>query len=310
MYWDYLNNPSWKLTDNDPQPGKIYSADYSSYVTLPSQKFTIRYVAYSGINCVNESSQDVTVFKNPEVSFLALDPVCFETAAFTINNGHELTGEKGIETYSGSGITQNGIFNPAQAGVGLHKLEYTFTTVEGCKDSTDQFIQVNAQPSVNAGPDKLLVKGTFLTLHASAKGYNLTYLWSPSIGITGETTLDPKIAPASDITYSLTVTSADGCTNHDEVVIKVLNELYVPTAFTPNGDGINDVWKLPSLESYPNAEVFIFNRWGQSVFHAKAPYISWDGTFNGKPQSIGTYIYYIDLKNNLPPLKGTITLIR
>jgi FOG: PKD repeat len=310
VYWDYLNNPAWKITDNDPQPGKIYSADYSLYVHQPSEKFTIRYVAYSGINCVNESSQVITVYKNPEVSFLSLDPVCFETPAFIINSGQELTGANGTGLYSGTGITQNGIFNPAQAGVGLHKLEYIFTTNDGCKDSIDQIIQVNAQPTVNAGPDKFLIKGTFLTLHGSAKGSSLTYLWSPPIGINGETTLDPIISPPSDITYSLTVTSADGCTNHDEVVIKVLNELYVPTAFTPNGDGLNDVWRLPSLESYPDAEVSIYNRWGQPVFHAKAPFISWDGTFNGKPQATGTYIYYIDLKNNLPVLKGTITLIR
>ena len=310
VYWDYLNNPSLKTIDNDPQPGKIYSVDYSSFIHQASQNFSIRYVAYSGINCVNETTKEITVFKNPEVSFFALEPVCFETPPFTITNGQEITGATGIGVYSGSGITQNGFFNPFQAGVGLHKMEYTFTTNEGCQDSTQQIIQVNAQPTVNAGPDKFLIKGTFLTLHATAKGNNLSYLWTPAISITGETTLDPRISPPSDITYSLTVTSADGCSNHDEVVIKVLNELYVPTAFTPNGDGLNDVWRLPSLESYPDAEVTIYNRWGQPVYHAKAPLISWDGTFNGKPQSTGSYIYYIELKNNLPPLKGTITLIR
>ena len=98
--------------------------------------------------------------------------------------------------------------------------------------------------------------------------------------------------------------------NHDDVDIKVLNQLYVPNAFTPNGDGINDVWKLPSLESYPNAEAWIFNRWGQIVFHSRGPFISWDGTFNGKPEGTGTYIYLIDLKNGASNLKGTVTLIR
>ena len=310
VYWDYLNNPSWKTTDNEPQPGKFYSADYSSHVAQASQNFTIRYVAYSGINCVNETTRAITVYKNPEVSFLALTPVCFETPAFTISNGQEITGATGTGIYSGAGISVNGFFNPVEAGVGSHKLEYSFITNDGCKDSAEQIIQVNPQPSVNAGPDKFLIKGTFLTLHGTAKGYNLSYLWTPPISLTGETTLDPRISPPSDITYSLTVTSADGCTNHDEVEIKVLNELYVPTAFTPNGDGLNDVWRLPSLESYPDAEVTIYNRWGQPVFHAKAPYIAWDGTFNGKPQATGTYIYFIDLKNNLSPLKGTITLIR
>ena len=310
VYWDYLNNPSWKTTDNEPQPGKIYSADYNPYVIQASQSFTIRYVVYSGINCVNESTKEITVFKNPKVSFTELQPVCIETQAFSITGGQEITGATGTGIYSGAGISPNGFFSPAQAGVGVHRLEYSFITNEGCKDSATQIIQINPQPSVNAGPDKFLIKGTSLTLHGTAKGNNLTYLWTPAIGITGETTLDPKISPSSDIIYSLTVTSADGCSNHDEVVIKVLNELYVPTAFTPNGDGLNDVWRLPSLESYPDAEVTIYNRWGQIVFHAKAPFISWDGSLNGKPQASGTYIYFIDLKNHLPPLKGTLTLIR
>ena len=87
--------------------------------------------------------------------------------------------------------------------------------------------------------------------------------------------------------------------------------LYIPNAFTPNGDGLNDQWNIPYLDIGFNADVKIFNRWGRVVYHVIAAIVSWDGRINDIPQPSGTYIYVITFKDKtLPSIKGTIMLIR
>ena len=84
IYWDYTNNLSLSTIDNDPAPGKNYTNDYSKIINQHSQDYTIKYVAYSGINCVDETSKTITIYKNPKVVFTALPAICFETPPFLI----------------------------------------------------------------------------------------------------------------------------------------------------------------------------------------------------------------------------------
>ena len=93
--------------------------------------------------------------------------------------------------------------------------------------------------------------------------------------------------------------------------------LIIPNAFTPNGDGVNDVWMLDEDENgsdmylYPDAELTIFNRWGEIVFYsnnvANEP---WDGTFKGRDLPIDSYHYVLDLKNGDPPITGNVTILK
>lgn len=84
----------------------------------------------------------------------------------------------------------------------------------------------------------------------------------------------------------------------------------IPTAFTPNNDGINDRWNIEALVSYPNCMVDIFTRYGTMIFHSKGYNQPWDGTLKGAKLPPGTYYYLIDLGNNSPKLSGYVTLIR
>jgi gliding motility-associated-like protein/uncharacterized repeat protein (TIGR01451 family) len=87
-------------------------------------------------------------------------------------------------------------------------------------------------------------------------------------------------------------------------------DIYIPNAFTPNDDNINDRWHIPWLMYYPLAEISIFNRYGQLVFFDKGNTKQWDGKTNGKKQPIGAYVYRIDFKNGAKIKGGTILLIR
>ncbi len=92
--------------------------------------------------------------------------------------------------------------------------------------------------------------------------------------------------------------------------VKVFQKVIVPNAFSPNADGINDTWDIKKLETYPGAEVFVYNRYGQPVFHSNGYNKPWNGTFNNQPLPVGTYYYVIDVKNGLPRLSGWVVVLR
>lgn len=93
-------------------------------------------------------------------------------------------------------------------------------------------------------------------------------------------------------------------------ITPVLSALSIPNTFTPNGDGVNDTWVIQELEYYPKSTMNIFNRWGQKVFTSIGYPIPWDGTYQGKALSSGTYYYIIDPKNGQALLTGWVAIIR
>jgi len=189
---------------------------------------------------------------------------------------------------------------------------YILTASNGvCKDSASVLVNVLKKPVANAGADKAIIGNQVVTLDGQAAGSNLSYFWTPNLYISSDTVLKPQVAPPTDAIYTLHVISNDGCgTATDNVAVKYYKEIYVPTAFTPNNDGLNDKWNIPALPAIPSAEVRVFNRYGQLVFFNKGYTKQWDGKFGNKPQPSGVYVYIIDLKNGLNKLNGTVTIIR
>ena len=85
--------------------------------------------------------------------------------------------------------------------------------------------------------------------------------------------------------------------------------LRIPNVFTPNGDGVNDIWEIVNIEMFPEAEIYVFNRWGQLMFTSKGYTEQWDGSYRGHFVPAGTYMYIIDLFNDEEPYEGTVTII-
>jgi gliding motility-associated-like protein len=92
--------------------------------------------------------------------------------------------------------------------------------------------------------------------------------------------------------------------------VVLLLTLKIPNAFTPNGDFVNDTWRIENLDAYPGATVQIFNRYGQLVYRSVGYAKAWEGTLNGNPLPIGTYYWVIDPKNGKTPISGSVAIIR
>ena len=203
---------------------------------------------------------------------------------------------------------------PTAPGFYWYRLTVTEETSAGilsCRVASNiVIINVHENPAVSAGPDRILITGTPVTLNGSVSGEVPSYYWSPPSYLDNDTLLTPFASPPADITYTLFATSEYGCKNNDDVMVKVVAGIFVPNAFTPNNDGRNDTWRIPFLDPLLDASVNVYNRFGQIVYHAEGKTVNWDGTFNGLPQPSGAFVYYIKFKSGYPDMKGTVLLIR
>ncbi len=162
----------------------------------------------------------------------------------------------------------------------------------GCSDTDDVFVSLYELPTVDAGEDVYMALGGFAQLNASGA---VDYTWTPADFLTDAFISNPQAFPEDTTVYYVTGVDANGCENFDSVTVFVLEQttIVLPNAFTPNEDGINDVWK-PVLVGIGEIEYFaVYNRWGEMLFESSDPTIGWDGTFQTNLQEIGNYITYV-----------------
>ena len=310
VFWDYANDPTNKITDNTPSAGSSYTFRYPEFFAPVSKTYTITVVAYSGDNCLSSTTQIITVKARPQLRFDPLASVCADVTPFQITGTGIQNGLPGTGIFSGTGVSSTGLFNPAVAGSGVHTIRYTFNADNGCSKFIEQTINVFEIPTADAGPDRVVLEGGFVTLVGAGTGPNLSYLWTPATGLNNPAIAKPASSPTDDITYTFRVTTSDGCTDTDQVFVKLLKTPIIPNTFSPNRDGIHDKWEINYLESYPGATVQIYNRYGQLIFESKGYSKPWDGMYKGKDAPAGTYYYIIDPKNGRIQLTGFVDIIR
>jgi len=299
-----------KITDSTPAPGKKYTHQYPPFGNPLTKQLEIRYVVYSGISCVNETTKLIDMKASPVVQFTAMNNVCEEVRPYLITQAIEISGLAGTGTLSGTGISASGLFNPKVAMPGNHVIRFTFLSSNNCTAFAEQSINVFQQPIVNAGPDRTMIRGGLITLDATATGNGLQYEWIPNTNIDNNKILRPAMSPLLNTSYTLTATSTDGCKATDEIIVTVLKDIYVPSAFSPNGDGINDVWRIPYLDSYSGTDVKVFNRYGQLVYQAAGQSIAWDGKYKDKPLPSGSYVWVLRAGALKKLVHGTVMIVR
>lgn len=186
-----------------------------------------------------------------------------------------------------------------------------------CQRDTTVIIPVVATPNanitvsktndVNCGDDSAIL---------IANG-GISYTWSPNLYIARNSGDKITVKPYINTTYTVHGKDESGCFGVDSITVYFFKtgdqKLFMPTAFTPNGDGKNDVFRPTFIGPSANYDFSIYNRWGQLVFRSKVPGVGWDGTVNGIPQKGDIYVFYITAEggcNGKFEQKGTFALIR
>jgi len=188
-----------------------------------------------------------------------------------------------------------------------------FNDQYNCKDTLQSLVNVNQLPPVNITQDDQIVKyGS--TIQLIVNGAYL-YSWYPLAHISDPNLSTPLAFITEPTTFYVIGIDTNGCRNTDSVKIGVDygDAVFIPSAFTPNGDGKNDVFRVGSISFQKLNEFRVFNRWGQEIFSTTNAAKGWDGSFQGVPQDPGVYQYIIRLAypdGKIETYKGNVTLIR
>ena len=296
-----MKNYAWYQVGNPTPMGSS-----STFIVTGSGKFNVAILEKETL--CQATSPDVNIkFFTP--SSVAVDLIPFVC-------GLEFTPVPLKGTPSGGTFTINGVFATTfdykKLGFGKHKVAYTLNGSLPCLQGlATQDVLIQDFPKPDLGPDILLGKGNSVTLKGAVEG-GVSYTWSPATGLDNPTVANPVASPSQSQEYIVKVLSSNGCEGEGKVSIVVYQPVYIPTAFTPNSDGMNDIWELRGLEVYPNPEVQIFNRWGNMVFYSKGSYAPFDGTDSNKALPEGMYVYKINPFPDRPDFqyKGTFMLFR
>jgi|GEM_PF-5173530 len=216
----------------------------------------------------------------------------------------------GGQIVSGSGNTRQVRWDvPGTYNVGLIDPSAT-----QCSSARLKTVTVYDVPNVQIAPITAgICANSDITLSASGA---LTYDWTPKTNMTGGTTATPTVTVIDGAVYAVTGTDANGCANTASITLQSDPNCITyafPNAFSPNGDGVNDVFRVKGIGSPSIFEMRIYNRWGNLLFMSQDMSKGWDGNNAGKPQEVGTYtvmIRYVDENKQIISKKGTLTLVR
>lgn len=302
----------WKWTVNG---SSFVTNDGAYYKQLPVGVSNISLQVATKEGCVSDIvSKTIAVEQHPEISISGLTQACKEEEVrFMVSNNN--TAVPLQQAYWNFGDDNTAVSYTAfhsYADTGVYTIRGYAVAENGCPSDTLSQNIIIYGTYANAGNDTVVAIGQPLQLQASGGKY---YSWSPSTGLSDASIANPVATLASDIIYTVTVSSDAGCATTDKIKIKAYKgpEFYVPNAFTPNGDGKNDILRFTAA-GMPEIFYFkVFNRYGQVVYSSKNINEGWDGTVNGKPQSTDTYVWMIEGKDYTGKLikrTGTVTLLR
>lgn len=288
-------------------PNDFSSTDKSPLINNAQLNMSGVYTVTATLNgCTSTSSIDVSVLEpvNALTSFNSV-PICEGTSTRLFASGG--TAYKWFPT---AGLSSPDIANPIATP--KETTIYTVTVSNGaCSATATSEVIVIKNAVADAGADIKILNGQSTILNGKISGDNVSYFWTPIDYLDDPTTLNPIANPSKDITYTLHAVSNSGCSSStDEVFIKVYPKIVIPNSFSPNGDGVNDTWVIPTLDAFPNAKVSIVNRTGSLLYHSNGVYKSWDGKFEGKDLPVGTYYYTIYFNEDFKMFSGWVFLAR
>ena len=289
-------------------------ADIISYNNLPKGLLTITIQDSEG--CISSYDVQIPISEDLPSNFNIdkTEPACADGTNGKIEI-KDISGGTAPYFISLNGSAASG--NKVYEGLKVGQQNLIITDANGCNYSTDISLNVGTSLSVDLGTDLLVANGTDLQISANIFGNNInTIEWLPLI-CDGCTSAFVNII--SDTVFNILVTDDGGCTAKDQLVIKVKDktEMFAPNVFSPNGDGINDTWRIfTEIVQARVKQLSIYDRWGGMVFstsgyHPSDNESAWNGTVNGKKCGQGVYVFMAEIEirpGKIIPLKGEILI--
>ncbi len=263
--------------------GTSYSWNTSSTastITSNPTSNSVYSVTVSYGTCIDTTSINITVYQVPLANAGPDDTLCEgEIIVLSASGGNNYSWDNGIFTNTNS-------VSPVINSI------YTVTVANGpCYDVDIVNIVVVPTPTVNVQGNTTIISGQSTVLSASG---GMSYNWSPSSGLSCTNCRYPIANPVQTTTYCVTTINADGCSDNACITIVVneiyCDELFIPNAFSPNGDNQNDVIMVFS-KCIKNINFTIYDRWGNEVFETKDIKHGWDGTYKGKTMNTAVFAY-------------------
>lgn len=300
-------------------------------VTSATANSWYRVIVQSGVCPADTSSKTAVTYYNVPYPVAGINPpdafICYgEKTSFdaVITTGTSYTWSNASSlTNTGNGVVTSLPFNLHPTAVPRRTTDYVLTvTNAGCPNAQQDTFHVEVAPKINvfAGNDTAIVANQPLQLHATANDPTATsFAWRPSFGLNNTLIADPVaiLGPETgSIMYIVRATNPQGCYGEDNIIVTVFKtgpEIFVPSAFTPNGDGLNDIVKPICVGIRQLVYFRIYNRWGQLVYSTSEIGKGWDGRINSRVQDSNTFVYLaegIDYTGKTLFRKGTTTLIR
>jgi gliding motility-associated-like protein len=299
--------------------GGTSTAVNASHAYATIQAYRVNLKATSAFGCFDDTTKvlPASAFsQGPIVDFQMSDNKVCEAAIVNFTDKSSSTASiTGWDWTFGDG-TKSAVQNPTKtySKFGTYQVTLRVTDKDGCVavSAPGKSVEVLINPQIDAGPDIFTDENTSVVLKATAtNAQQLKFLWQPAGLLSDPTLLQPTYVARQDQVFVLTATDLQGlCSAQDQMKVVVRKKVFVPNAFSPNGDGINDVWVIRNLSDYPQSSVYVFDRYGRQVFSSQGYSTPWDGTVNGRPVPAGTYYYVIHIKQGEPPLTGSVTVLR
>lgn len=296
----YLWSPSTGL-NNASIPNPVV-------VATTSTKYIVNVTSAEG--CSVKDSVQLTVRKPGQFTISPSAGVC-------INKSQQLTAGGG-DLYTWTPV--NTLNNPALANPTATPLQTTIYSVT-IKDTVcilsntlSTTLTVNPLPSIRASKaNDIDCSNSSSQLQASG---GVQYVWDPDPTLSNISIANPVAMPVLATYYKVTGTDVNGCSNRDSIQVEVTtnnqSNYLMPSAFTPNNDGLNDCYGIKYWGAILELNFSIYNRWGQLVFKTTNPGECWDGKINGIMQDAAAFVYVIKAKTQCGDVfrKGIFTLIR
>lgn len=292
-------NAQTSISDTTICQGKQLQISNTTLLPYTAQKWLQNGIVTDSINTINKTFNTAGTYL---LSLIVYNDTCNDTANITV------TVTQPIQTTLNPSICEGESF-----AVGTHiytatgTYTDTFTSSTFCDSIVTTHLTVNLYPIINLGQNTSICSGQIIELNVNS-AYTSYLLQDGSSNY--------KFIVSQAGTYWVKV-SNNNCAKSDTITIdscKNIINLWIPNAFTPTGDGLNEVFKIETSGDISNFEMLIFNRWGQLIFESDNPNMGWDGKYQGKEVQPGVYSYRIYIKdgnnNQDKTYTGRVTLIR